>query len=56
MSLGRTLQILGLLVLPVGLFCGIEQDSMAVELATLAFGALLFVAGRMLDGGGRSDS
>lgn len=50
MSLGRLLQILGLVVLPVGLIYGIESGSMAVELMSLMIGALLFVAGRKLDG------
>ncbi len=50
MSLGRILQILGLVVLPVGLFYGIDQGSMAVELTSLVFGALLFLAGKTLDG------
>ncbi len=43
------LQILGLLILPVGLFYGIDQGSMAVELTTLVFGALLFITGHGLD-------
>jgi len=56
MTLGRFLQILGMVVLPVGLFYGISQGSMAVELTSLITGALLFIAGRTLDGVKRSDS
>jgi hypothetical protein len=48
MGFGRALQMLGLLLLPVGLYHGIE-GSMAVELSLLGLGVLLFLAGRKLE-------
>lgn len=53
MSIGRLLQMLGLVILPVGLLHGIEQESMTIELLSLCIGAGVFMLGRWLDPGKR---
>jgi hypothetical protein len=50
-SLGRFLQLLGLLILPVGLIYGAtsgKDDALRVEFMSLALGALLFLMGTSL--------
>jgi len=54
-SIGRALQILGLVLLPLGLFYGFEggPHAMALELGFLAAGAGFFLLGLRLQRGGR---
>ncbi len=48
--LSKSLQIVGLFVLPIALIVGMtEPDSMYRELGLLALGAALFIAGRRLE-------
>jgi hypothetical protein len=50
-ALGRFLQVLGLIVLPVGLLYGTSSgrpDAIRIELVALGFGALAFLAGTAL--------
>lgn len=50
-TFGRFLQILGMVVLPVGLLYGTttgREDAIRVEIGALAFGALAFLAGTAL--------
>lgn len=51
MSLGRGLQILGLVLLPMGLLYGFEggQNAMSLELGFLVAGAAVFLIGLRLD-------
>ena len=46
-SLGRALQVLGLVLLPVGLLYGFERgpNAMSLELGFLAAGAAIFLVG-----------
>lgn len=44
----RTLQFLGLVVTGIGLFAGVGTGNVRRELLSLAFGAVLFLAGRWL--------
>ena len=45
----RTLEVAGLVTLPVGLYVGVRAESMFFELAALAAGALLFLLGRAIE-------
>jgi hypothetical protein len=50
-TLGRVLQVLGLLLLPAGLLYGTasgREDALRVEIGALALGALSFLAGTAL--------
>lgn len=47
---GRSLQIVGLFILPIALVVGMtEPDAMYRELGLLAFGAALFLLGRRIE-------
>lgn len=46
---GRALQVLGLLVVPLALYYGIELGSMSLELFALMAGAGLFLLGRAIE-------
>jgi hypothetical protein len=52
--LGRTLQALGLAVVPLGLYHGLAhgetRGALAIELAIVAAGAAAFLLGRRLEG------
>ena len=51
--LGRFLQVVGLILLPVGLLYGVESgkaNALTVELTTLAVGALAFFLGTKIAG------
>jgi len=53
-SAGRALQLLGLVLLPVGILMGestLGSDAMAWEFGLLAFGAALFLIGWRMAGG-----
>lgn len=45
---GRFLQLLGLVALPVGVLLSLQRDSLQPELLYLGMGGLLFVVGWML--------
>lgn len=49
-TLGRSLQVLGLILLPMGLFYGFDggPNAMSLELGFLAVGAAAFVVGLRL--------
>ena len=48
--LGKSLQIVGLFILPIALIVGVsEPNAMYRELALLAFGAFLFLLGRRIE-------
>ncbi len=48
--LGKSLQIVGLFILPIALLIGMtEQEGMYRELGLLAFGAFLFLLGRRIE-------
>jgi len=48
--LGKSLQIVGLFILPIALLVGVsEPNGMYRELGLLAFGALLFLLGRRIE-------
>ena len=47
-TLGRLLQLIGLIVLPIGLSYGLLKDNVRVEVQLLALGGFLFVLGWML--------
>ena len=46
--LGRFLQMIGLLLLPIGLMIGLFQDNIALEVRLLFIGGFLFTAGWLL--------
>ncbi len=46
--LGRLLQFLGLILLPIGLGYGLFGDNIALEVRLLAIGGALFVVGWLL--------
>jgi hypothetical protein len=47
---GKSLQIVGLFILPIALLVGVtEPDAMYRELGLLAFGAFLFLLGRRIE-------
>jgi hypothetical protein len=51
--LAKSLQIVGLFILPIALVVGMtEPDAMYRELGLLAFGALLFLLGRRFESRG----
>jgi hypothetical protein len=54
--LGRSLQLLGLLVTGVGFFLGLLGGNVRGELALLAVGAAVFFAGRFFEKGGGGGS
>lgn len=45
----KTLQVSGLVLVGMALLVGLRDDDMTRELLTLAFGSLVFVAGRQLE-------
>ena len=53
-KVAKLLQVLGMVMLPVGLFYGIEhrdeKGAIATELLFVAAGAALFILGRFLEG------
>ena len=49
-ALGYLLQVVGLILLPVGLAAGFSWGGMGVELALLAAGGGLFLLGRRIAG------
>lgn len=52
--LGRTLQLLGMGNVLVGLYVGLtEEQGMGPELTMLAIGSVLFLLGRLLEGRAR---
>jgi len=46
--LGRLLQLIGLIVLPIGLSYGLLKDNIRVEVQLLALGGFLFTLGWIL--------
>ena len=48
----KTLQVSGLVLVGMALLIGLGDDDMSRELLTLAFGSLVFVAGRRMEGSG----
>ncbi|HUP45210.1 MAG TPA: hypothetical protein VM779_06825 [Thermoanaerobaculia bacterium] len=46
--LGRLLQLIGLLLLPLGLMIGLFHDNIGLEVRLLFIGGLLFTIGWML--------
>ena len=48
----KTLQVSGLVLVGMALLIGLRDDDMSRELLTLAFGGLVFVAGRRLEPAG----
>ena len=46
--LGRLFQLIGLIVLPIGLSYGLLKDNIRVEVQLLALGGFLFVLGWIL--------
>ena len=47
-TIGRLLQMVGMLVLPIGLFYGLVRDQIRTEVQLLALGGFLFLLGRIL--------
>jgi len=47
-TLGRLFQLIGLIVLPIGLSYGLIKDNIRVEVQLLAIGGFLFVLGWIL--------
>lgn len=47
-TLGRLFQLIGLIVLPIGLSYGLLKDNIRVEVQLLAVGGFLFVLGWIL--------
>jgi hypothetical protein len=48
LAFARTLQVLALIYLPLGLYLGLESDDLRTEMIYLAAGAAMFLAGRWL--------
>ena len=49
-AFARFLQVLGLATVPLGLYVGISESNVRLELIYLGIGAALFYAGRLLQG------
>lgn len=49
-NFGRLLQIVGLVLLPIGFSYGIFRDEVRMEVQLLAIGGILFLIGRLLAG------
>ena len=47
-SVGRLLQIVGLVLLPIGFSYGMFRDDLRMEVRLLAIGGILFLLGRVL--------
>jgi len=47
-TIGRLLQLIGMIVLPIGLSYGLIRDNIRVEVQLLAIGGFLFVLGWIL--------
>jgi hypothetical protein len=47
-TIGRLLQLIGLIVLPIGLSYGLLQDEIKIEVRLLAIGGFLFLLGWIL--------
>ena len=47
-SIGRLLQVIGMLLLPIGLMYGLVRDEIRTEVQLLALGGFLFVLGWIL--------
>ena len=47
-TLGRLFQLIGMILLPIGLSYGLLQDNIRVEVQLLALGGFLFVLGWIL--------
>jgi hypothetical protein len=47
--LGRTMQVLALTYLPIGLYRGFTAGDLRGEMVFLAFGTLLFLGGRWIE-------
>ena len=45
---GRFLQLMGMIILPIGLLTGLFRGNVALEVRLLAIGATLFVLGWLL--------
>jgi hypothetical protein len=45
---GRFLQLMGMIILPIGLMTGLFRDNVALEVRLLAIGGTLFVLGWLL--------
>ena len=45
---GRLLQMVGMIILPIGLFYGLVRDEIRLEVKLLALGGFLFVLGWIL--------
>ena len=46
--IGRWLQVIGMLILPIGLMYGLVLDQVRTEVKLLALGGFLFLLGRIL--------
>ena len=47
-TIGRLLQLIGMIILPIGLSYGLLKDNIRVEVQLLALGGFLFVLGWIL--------
>ena len=47
-TVGRLLQLIGMILLPIGLMYGLVRDEIQVEVRLLAIGGFLFVAGWLM--------
>jgi hypothetical protein len=47
-TLGRLLQLIGLIVLPIGLMYGLMRDEIRLEVRLLAIGGFVYVLGWIL--------
>ena len=47
-SIGRLLQILGMIILPIGLSFGLFGDNVRLEVRMLAIGGALFITGWLM--------
>lgn len=47
-SLGRLLQLIGMIILPIGLLYGLVRGEIRIEVQLLALGGFLFVLGWIL--------
>jgi hypothetical protein len=50
-AVGNLLQLVGLVLLPIGLLGGMSGGSLHLELTLLGIGGVSFLAGRKLSGG-----
>ncbi|HVR41741.1 MAG TPA: hypothetical protein VMU84_21770 [Thermoanaerobaculia bacterium] len=47
-TIGRLLQLIGMIILPIGLMYGLVKDEIQVEVRLLAIGGFLFLAGWLI--------